>query len=136
MLAWTAHPAKRRPQDLMLAACVIFATAYAVLVSLQSPLLAGLAVVLLVAAIAPFLLPTHYRLDDDRVEERRLFVTRTRRWDELRRLEIGKAAALVSPYRQRRWLDRYRGITILLPGPDEGAARADVIAALERRVAP
>ncbi|MBA3820048.1 MAG: hypothetical protein H0X17_14230, partial [Deltaproteobacteria bacterium] len=68
MLAWTAHPAKRRPQDLMLAACVIFVTAYAVLVSLQSALLAGLAVVLLVAAIAPFLLPTHYRLDDELVE--------------------------------------------------------------------
>ncbi|MDQ3369777.1 MAG: hypothetical protein M3680_30525 [Myxococcota bacterium] len=136
MLAWTAHPAKRRPQDLMLAACVIFVTAYAVLVSLQSALLAVLAVVLLIAAIAPFLLPTHYRLDDELVEERRLFVTRSRRWSELRRLEIGRAAALVSPYAQRRWLDRYRGITILFPATGEGAERAAVIAALESRVKP
>ena len=118
----------------MLAACVILLTAYAVLVGLRSPLLAVLAVVLLVTAIAPFLVPTHYKLDADRVEERRLFVTRSRRWDELRRLEIGKTAALVSPYAQPRWLDRYRGITVILPGPGDGAERDAVIGALRERV--
>jgi hypothetical protein len=134
MIAWTAHPARRRPQDVMLAAGVIFLTAYAVLVGLRSPLLAVLAVVLLVIAIAPFLVPTHYKLDADRVEERRLFVTRSRRWDELRRLEVGKTAALVSPYAQPRWLDRYRGITMILPAPGDGAERDAVLRTLRERV--
>jgi hypothetical protein len=64
MLAWTADPARRRPQDAMLAACVVFATAYAVLVGLESALLAALSAVLIVASIAPFLVPTRYRLWD------------------------------------------------------------------------
>ena len=134
MLQWTAHPAKRRPQDAMLAAMVILLAAWAVLVSLGSALLAALAIVLLVVAITPFLAPTHYVLDGERVRERRLFVTRSRRWDELRRLEVGKRAVLVSPYRERRWLDRYRGMVVLLPVPGDGAERAAVIELLRTRV--
>lgn len=115
----------------MLAACVMFATAYAVLVSLRSPLLAGLAIAFLGVAIAPFLFPTHYRLDGERLVERRLFVTRSRPWSELRRLELGAAGALVSPYARPRWLDRYRAITVMFPpGPD----RERVIEALRARV--
>ncbi|MBA3539340.1 MAG: hypothetical protein H0T79_06900 [Deltaproteobacteria bacterium] len=134
MLRWTAHPAKRRPQDAMLAAMVIALAAWAVLVSLGSPLLAALAIVLLVIAIVPFFAPTHYVLDGDQLRERRLFVTRTRRWDELKRLEVGKGAALVSPYREPRWLDRYRGIVVLLPIRGDGAEREAVIAQLRARV--
>jgi len=133
-LEWTAHPAKRRPQDAMLAACVICLAAYAILVSLQSALLAALAVVLLVVAIAPFLVPTRYRLEPEQLVERRLFVTRTRRWSELRRVEVGKTAALVSPYREARWLDRYRGITMILPQPGDGADRDAVVRELRDRV--
>ena len=131
-LEWVAHPAKQRPQDVMLAACVILVAAYAVLVSLGSALLAALAVAFLLAAIAPFLVPTRYRLDAEQLVERRLFVTRSRRWAELRRVEIGKTAALVSPYRQPRWLDRYRGMTIFLPQP--GSDRDAVIRELRGRV--
>jgi hypothetical protein len=133
-LEWTAHPARRRPQDAMLAACVILVAAYAILVSLQSAWLAVLAVLFLLAAIAPFLVPTRYRLDAEQLVERRLFVTRSRRWSELRRVEIGKTAALVSPYREPRWLDRYRGITMILPLPGDGADRESVVRELRERV--
>ncbi|MEJ7599223.1 MAG: hypothetical protein WKG01_15055 [Kofleriaceae bacterium] len=133
-LAWTAHPARRRPQDAMLAASVILVSAYAILVSLRSPLLAALAVVMLLVAIAPFLVPTRYQLDAEQLVWRRLFVTRTRRWSELRRLEVGKTAALVSPYRKPRWLDRYRGITMILPVPGDGADRDTVVRELQGRV--
>lgn len=111
---------------------VILTSAWAIMVGLGSALLAVIAIVLLVVAITPFLAPTHYVLDDERLRERRLFVTRTRPWSELHRLEVGKTAAFVSPYRARRWLDRYRGIVVLLP---EGDARAAVVAQLRARVA-
>lgn len=120
-LTWTAHPAKRRPQDAMLAACVIALATYAVLVGMQSAWLAAIAAVMLVLAVSPFLVRTRYRLDADGIAERRLFVTRTRRWSELRRLEIGRTAALVSPYAHRRWLDRYRGVTVWFDGADRDA---------------
>lgn len=134
VVGWTAHPARRRPDDAMLAAFVVLATAYAVLVSLGSALLAALAVVLLVASIAPFLAPTRYRLDDERISERRLWVRRSRAWAELRRVEVGAAAARVSPYARPRWLDRYRAITVILPVPGDGADRDDVVRALRERV--
>jgi len=129
-IEWTAHPAKRRPQDVMLAMCVIALTAWAVLVGLRSPWLAACAAVMLVVAIAPFLLPTHYRLDADGIAERRLFVTRSRRWSELKRVELGRAAALVSPYAQPRWLDRYRGLVLYLDGAD----RDGVVRVLRERI--
>jgi hypothetical protein len=129
-MVWTAHPAARRPQDVMLVVFVIAIATYAILVGMQSAWLAAIAAVMLVIATAPFLLRTHYRIDDDGVVERRGFVTRSRRWSELRRLEVGRAAALVSPYAQRRWLDRYRGITIYFDGGDRDA----VIRALQERL--
>lgn len=130
MIEWTAHPAARRPQDVMLVVFVIAIASYAILVSMQSAWLAVIAAILLVVAIAPFLLRTHYRIDGDGVVERRGFVTRSRRWSELRRLDVGRTAALVSPYAQRRWLDRYRGITIYFDGSDRDA----VISALQERL--
>jgi hypothetical protein len=130
MIEWTAHPAKRRPQDVMLALCVVALTAWAVLVGLGSPWLAIAAAVMLVVAIAPFLAPTRYRVDDAGIAERRLFVTRARRWSELRRADIGRSAALVSPYAQRRWLDRYRGLVIYF----DGAERDDVVRVLRERI--
>ena len=129
-LAWTAHPAKRRPQDAMLAAFVIALATYAVLVGLDSGWLAAIAAMMLVVAIAPFMMPTHYRLDAAGISERRLFVTRTRPWTTLRRLEVGKSAALVSPYTRPRWLDRYRGMIIYF----DGGQRDAVILALEALV--
>jgi hypothetical protein len=131
VIEWTAHPAKRRPQDVMLAACIIALTAWAVLVSMHSGWLAVIAAVMLVVAVAPFLLPTHYKLDADGIAERRLFVSRSRRWTELRRVDVGPVAALVSPYARPQWLDRYCGIVVYF----DGAERERVISALTTRVA-
>lgn len=132
MLSWTAHPAARRPKDAMLAAFVITLAMYAVLAGSQSAWLAVLAGVVLVAASAPFLLRTHYRLDAEGVSERRGFVTRARKWSELRRVIVGRDAALVSPYAHARWLDRYRGITIYFDGGDRAAVVAELEAHLGR----
>src|SRR5260221_8095583 len=77
-LAWTAHPARRRPQDAMLAACVIALASYAVLVGLESAWLALVAAVMLLLPVAPFLARTHYLLHSDRIPQRRPFVTRPR----------------------------------------------------------
>jgi hypothetical protein len=127
---WTAHPARRRPRDVALVAAVTFLSAGAVLASLESLFLTALAVVFLVVAVAPFLLPTRYVISDDGVEERRLWRRKARRWQDLRRLQVGPGAALVSPFARPSWLDRYRGIIILL----DGAERAEVVRLLEERV--
>ncbi len=129
-LDWTAHPARRRPRDLALVAAVLFLTTGAVLVSFESLFMTGLAALILVLSVASFLFPTHYRLSEEGIEERRLGVRRARRWADLRRLEIGPGAALVSPFARKSLLDRTRGFLLLFDGADRQA----VVDELQRRI--
>jgi hypothetical protein len=129
-LDWTAHPARRRPRDLALVGAVLFLTTGAVLVSFESLFMTGLAAVIVIASISSFLFPTHYRLTDEGIEERRLGMRRARRWGDLRRLEIGTGAALVSPFASKSWLDRTRGFLLLFDGAD----RQVVVDELRRRI--
>ena len=130
-LRWTAHPARTRPQDVFLVAAVVLGSAWLVMETLGSGLLAGLAAVFLVVSVAPFLFPTHYVLDDDGVEQRRLWSRRRRAWSDLRRVQVGPGAALVSPFARRSWMDRHRGILLYLDGAD----RERVLAVLHERIA-
>lgn len=130
---WTSHPARRRPQDVFLLAAVVLLSAWAVLVTLQSPLLAALAVVVLMVSVSPFWLPTHYQLDDDGVEARRLWTKRRRSWVDLRRAQIGPGAALVSPFARPTWMDRHRGVMLYFDGLGPDSARAAVLSELRAR---
>jgi hypothetical protein len=127
---WTAHPARRRPQDVMLLVAVVMFSSYAVLVSLGSAFLAVLAIVILLVAVTPFIAPTRYRLDGEGVSERRLGRRRFRAWADLRRVQIGKGAALVTPFAKPSWMDRYRGILLYLDGAD----RDRVVGLLRARI--
>ncbi|MCA9677135.1 MAG: hypothetical protein H6709_05340 [Kofleriaceae bacterium] len=132
-VVWTAHPARRRPQDIFLVVAVVMVSAWAVLVTLGSALLAGLAVLILTVSVAPFLFPTRYRLDDDGVEERRPWGRKRRAWRDLRRVQVGPGAALVSPFARKSFLDRQRGVLVYFDGLD-AAGRDRVIALLRARI--
>jgi hypothetical protein len=134
-LTWTSHPARRRPDQLALVAAVVLLSAWAVLVTLGSGFLAVLAVVILVTAVSRFLFPTHYRLDDDGIEQRGLVSRRFRPWSELRRVQVGPGAALVSPFARPSWMDRHRGFILYFDGLDaDGKGR--VVTLLRQRVEP
>lgn len=124
---------KRRPDQLALIAAVVLLSVWVVMVSLGSAFLAFLAAVILVVAVLPFLVPTHYRLDDQGIEQRRLGARRFRPWSELRRLQIGPGAALVSPFARPSWMDRHRGFLLYFDGLDADG-KAAVIATLRRHV--
>lgn len=128
-VVWIAHPARSRPRDLALVATVFFLTLAGALTMTESVFLTAVAAVVLVAGVAPFLFPTEYKIDDWGLEARGLFRTRARPWSELRRLEVGPGAALVSPLARRSRLDRYRGIYLLFDSAD----RDRVVAALRAR---
>ncbi|MEZ4366113.1 MAG: hypothetical protein R2939_07470 [Kofleriaceae bacterium] len=132
-MTWTAHPARRRPQDVMLVVAALLLTAWAVTAGLGSAYLAVLAVVILTISVAPFWAPTRYVVDDTGVEARRLGRVQARRWADLRRVLVGPGAALVTPLPRPSWLDRYRGVLLYFDGLD-GDRRAEVVAALRARV--
>jgi len=108
---------------------VALLSAWAVLVTLEAPWLAALAVVMIAAAVAPFWLPTRYQIDDAGIEERRWPRRRRRAWAELRRVDVGPRALLVSPFARPSWLDRYRGMVVMFDGGD----RAAIVAAVRAR---
>lgn len=130
-LEWTAHPARRRPDLVALCAAVVLLSAWAILVTLEAPWLALLGAVLLVIAIAPFWMRTRYRIDEAGVEERRWPRRRRRAWRELRRVQVGPGAALVSPFAAPHRLDRFRGLVVYF----DGGPREAIIAALRAGVA-
>jgi hypothetical protein len=130
LATWTAHPARRRPRDVALVVAVVATTMAVVLMSLESALLAALAGVLLLVAVAPFLLPTRYVVTDEGVAAERAFHRRERRFADLRRLEVGERAALLSPFRRPSWLDRSRGLYVLFDGAD----RERVVAILREKM--
>jgi hypothetical protein len=133
LVTWTSHPAKRRPDQVALVVAIVLLTMWVVLVTLQSILLAVLAAVFLALSIAPFLLPTRYRLDDAGVEQRRLTSRRFRAWSDLRRVQIGAGAALVSPFARPSWMDRHRGVMLYFDGLDADG-KAQVVETLRARV--
>jgi hypothetical protein len=132
ILTWTAHPARRRPRDIALVIAVVSITTATVLSAFQSGVLALLSAALLLLAVSPFLLPTRYLVTEDEVVAVRAFTRRRRRFADLHRLEVGPGAALVSPFRRRHVLDRYRGLVLFLDGTD----RERVIATLRARIHP
>ncbi|MBK9071225.1 MAG: hypothetical protein IPL79_09530 [Myxococcales bacterium] len=131
-LAWTAHPARRRPHHVALLIAITLFAAYAVLVALQSFFLCGLAIAILLASTASFWLPTHYQLDGEGVRERRWGRRRRRSWAQIRRLVIGPQAALISPFARPHPLDRMRGLMIYF----DGGPRDEIVRRLRAHAAP
>jgi hypothetical protein len=129
-LRWTAHPARRRPAELALFLAVSCVTLAGIAQLFQSGFLVVLAGAMLVLGVAPFLFPTRYQIDEQGVRQTRLGHQRGRSWTDLRRLEVGRSAALVSPFSRPSWLDRHRGLILYFDGGD----RDQVIAALRARI--
>lgn len=106
-------------------------TAGAVLMSLQSLFLTVLAVFILLVAVSAFLFPTRYVITDVDVSEQRLWTRKSRRWRDLRRVQVGQGAVLVSPFASPSWMDRYRGLVLMYGGAD----RDELVELIKQRVA-
>ena len=135
-ISWTVHPARQRPADAALAAAIVSLAAWAVLVSLHSLLLTGLAVAILLVATAAFWLPTTYILDDTSVTEQRLGRRRVRAWQELRRFTVGTRGALLSPFARPHWMERYRGMVLLFGAQPAAPVQALLAQKIESAVPP
>lgn len=125
-LTWVHHPAREQPGRLIFATGVILGVALSILWADGDVFLAVVAAGVLLASIAPFLLPTRYTLTDREVIEQRPGWSRRRRWADLRRWEEGPWGFGLSPFRAPRgWLDERR--SIVLRGGDRDRIR-EVIA--------
>ena len=128
---WQAHPARERP--LAAVACVLIIVVFsgATFVATGSEGWALLTTLVLCLAMSSFFFPTRYEMSGSGIDAwMPLFRHRHLGWDEVQRIEVGRLAAWVSPYRRRTWREQRRGVHVLF-----GRHRQHVLERL-RREAP
>lgn len=136
-LAWTVHPLGQQPRAKSAGLVfVVIALAATAAYSFDGGAYGLLALVVLVASLSRYWLPTHYRLDAAGVEVEHLGWRRARRWQEFRRVDLQRNGVFVSPFARPCRLDAFRGC--FLPCGSEQVevaawARARVVAAARTR---
>ncbi|TMQ70181.1 MAG: hypothetical protein E6K80_09320 [Candidatus Eisenbacteria bacterium] len=128
LLEWSFNPWRDRPGRA--ATTVVAALACCTLAAcLGLPgILTVILCVLCVSTLAAGFVPVRCRLDERGVVVHSAWVAERRAWDQLQRAVRGRDGVLLSPYRDRHWLEAYRAV--FLPFPHGSSAPDDE--ALER----
>ena len=90
----------------------LFAVWLVVWVSTSSILLTGLAVIIMLASMSSFFLPTRYELDQKKVKIRFCFTNREREWSGFRSFYVDKNGVLLSPFAKPSRLENFRGVYV------------------------
>lgn len=129
LLEWRTHLALRQPRKALLTAAAILLGSLIVLISSRNPLLAGVCVLVLLAALAEFLFPLHYRLTEGGAQMRNFLSVRYLPWERVRRCYRGARGIKLSPLARPDWREAFRGLTLWVEGEQQEQAVA-VIRAL------
>lgn len=113
-MAWEAWPLRRSPARGALGAVVVAGSVWGVSTWTSSVWMTAFAAVVLAVSVAPFFVPTGYRLSDDGVEIRKPWRRRLRPWQDFRGVLAGRDLVVLSPFERRTWLEAIRGETLLL----------------------
>ena len=120
-VSWVSLPLQHAPWKGLVLALVVGATAAAVFLGTQSAGWALLSVVLLLAGVHDFLLPTTYQLSDEGASSRILWVRRHKPWSSCRSCWVDAHGVLLSPFPQRSRLESHRGLYLRFAGADRQA---------------
>ena len=129
---WTSHPVRERPTTGILVGGILIVLFVGAQLSFHDPVLTGICVVVLSLSVAPFYLPTRYRIADDKVSIRSTFGRKEKSLKLYRRLVADRYGALLSPFDRPSRLDRFHGLNLRFDSAD----RERVLEFLRRRIAP
>jgi hypothetical protein len=118
-ITWLVHLGRRQWYRSLIIMAIILAAALVVQMSARNPVLTILAIVLLVAAVAEYIFPIHYRLNRTGVEMRNFLTWRRMRWHEVHRCTRGPQGIKISPLRRPDWREPFRGIHIWVEGEEQ-----------------
>jgi len=130
LLEWTTHPMKRRPVAATLV--TLFITLCAVLAWYATEMLwfGVLALIVLVASLAKFYLPTKFKLTDKAVSIKTTATTVRKEWKHFRSFYADKNGVLLSPFVEPSRLENFRGMYLIF-----NENRDDVIKIISSHVA-
>lgn len=123
VLAWTAHPVKRKPLVSVLVTLFIFLISYLVLTSTGSTVFLVLSLVIMFGSLAKFYLPTRYELRDDGLIVQNISYTLKKSWDQYRSFYADKNGLLLSPFRERSRLENFRGLYLMFEKNNDQVTR-------------
>ena len=116
--SWTERPADKFKGRKIFRIVVIILTGVAIFLgSDDNWIFAIISIVLMIFASSKFFFKTHYYADDIGIGEKFLGYSRTRKWREFHRVDVGEKAVFLSPFAEPRRLDNYRGW--LVPTPSD-----------------
>lgn len=121
---WTVHLAARRPWRAVAALLLIICGLFALhALGERSALVLGVSALILLAAIAEFLLPISYSLDAAGASVRLLGSRRLFPWGRVRRVYLRRNGIQLSPFAMQNWLENYRGVLLRSSNPPELLAK-------------
>ena len=127
---WTSHPVRDRPVTGLLVVALLLLLFAGAWLSFRDPVLTVVCVVVLWLSVAPFYLPTRYRIADDKVSIRGIFVRKEKSLKLFRRLVADPHGVLLSPFDRPSRLDRFHGLNLRFDSAD----RERVLEFLNRRL--
>ena len=112
VLKWRSHPFKRKIVTSFLVILCLLAVWISVYLTTFSILMTVVSVVILLAALSPFFLPTDYELTSDKIKVRFFFSLREKEWSFYRSFYVDKNGVLLSPFAKPSRLENFRGLYI------------------------
>jgi hypothetical protein len=123
LLAWTAHPLRRRPAHGILAGGAILGAGVGLGYLTRSAFWMVFSVALLFLSLESFFLATRYELGAEGLCIRKAFSRSVMEWGRFRRVYQDRHGLTLSPYRRRAFLEPYRSARLLFDGGDAAAIR-------------
>ena len=127
-MKWSVHPAKYNQTKAIIVA--LFIIGFLVYVGIFFGVFWSVfGLIVLFLSSYSFYFPTHYEIRDEMVVIKGLFTKQTRSLKEFKKVYTGKNGILLSPFRHKSFLNRFRGVFLFLP-----EERDDIISFIRDKV--
>jgi energy-coupling factor transporter transmembrane protein EcfT len=113
-MKWSVHPAKQNITKAIVVA--LFIIGFMVYIGIFFGAFWGVfGLIVLFLSAYSFYFPTHYEVIDEQVVIKSIFTTQRRPLKEFKKVLPGKNGVLLSPFRHKTFLNRFRGVFLFLP---------------------
>jgi hypothetical protein len=112
VLKWSSHPVKKRATISILVVLFLVVVWLVVYLTTSSLFLTGLSVVIMLASLSSFFVPTRYELDQEKVSIHYVLGKKEKPWSAFRSFYVDKNGVLLSPFPRPSRLENFRGVYI------------------------
>jgi hypothetical protein len=131
-LTWTVHPLKQDVKKSVFLIAFIILICLLTYLNFSNPAFAVMAFVLLVISMRRFFIRTYYRLDESGIVINSLGSHKKLSWDYFKSFYEDKHGILLSPFKDKSYLENFRGAYLILPDQK----RAQILDFIKKSIKP